>query len=99
MRALDIFENRAGPAVALDQDCEADGRDHEDYRSPRGQFGEQVRRPAGAKGGLRSLAAKSSGQVRTLALLKEYDRDQEDADKNVDGAYKPDHETLNLDRG
>ena len=67
----------------LVQDGQRERSDHEDDRRPGGEPGEHVGRGAGAKGGLRALAAEGACQIGRAALLQENDSDKEQADNDV----------------
>lgn len=73
-----------GAAGADVEDSEADGRDHENDRRPGGEPGEDVSRGTGPKSGLRTLAAKGSGEVSRTALLEQDDSDKKEAHYHVD---------------
>src|SRR5580704_11663040 len=55
------------------QNCEADGGEHEDDGRIGGELGEEVSCAARAEGCLRTLTAEGSGEVGGFALLKEDD--------------------------
>ena len=61
-----------------EQDGEADGSEYEEDRRPGGELGEEVGCSARSEGGLRSLAAKGSGEVGGFALLEEDDSDDKE---------------------
>jgi hypothetical protein len=73
-----------GTAGAVVKDGEGDRRDHEDYCRPGSQPGEDIGRGARPEGGLRTLAAESTGEVGGTALLEQDDTDQKDTHENVD---------------
>ena len=78
-------------AGAGEHDGEADGGEHKEDGRPGGELGEEVGCAARAEGGLRSLAAKGSGEVGGLALLDQDDADKEEADDDVEGDDEVDH--------
>ena len=76
-------EDRVVGIGARQQDRQRDGNQHEDDCTPRRELGEEVSRSARAKSGLRSLSAERAGQIGRLALLQQYNPDQEQADDDV----------------
>ena len=78
-------------ARAGEHDGEGDGDDHEEYRAPSGELGEQVGRAARAKGRLRTLAAEGAGEVGGLALLQQHNSDQKQTDDDVNHYQKDEH--------
>jgi hypothetical protein len=78
-------------AGAGEHDGERDGDDHEEYRAPCGELGEQVGRAARAKGRLRTLAAEGTGEVSGFALLQQHNSDQEQTDDDVNDNQKDEH--------
>ena len=78
-------------ARAGEHDCERDGDDHEEYRAPGGELGEQVGRAARAKGRLRTLAAECAGEISGFALLQQHNSDQKQTDDDVNDYQKDEH--------
>ena len=79
------------PLRAGEHDGERDGDDHEEYRAPCGELGEQVGRAARAEGRLRTLAAECAGEVGGLALLQQHNADQKQTDNDVKHNQKDEH--------
>jgi hypothetical protein len=77
--------------LALLKDGETDGGDDEDHGQPGGGFGEHVGGGAGTERGLRTLSTEGGGQIGALALLQQDDKDQRQADDDVDAGKKDDH--------
>ena len=67
---------------------QADGRNGEEDCGPGGKPGEQVGCAARPEGRLRSLAAESTGEIRTLALLQQDNTNQKERDDNVQHDYE-----------
>ena len=89
LRAVD--DGVAGAGAACEQDGECECQAHEDDSGPGGELGELVGCAAGAKGGLRTLAAEGAGEVGGFALLQEDDADEEETDDDEDGDEEIDH--------
>ena len=89
--AFDAGENGVVAAGTREQNCEADGGDHEDNGGPGGELGEKVGCTARAEGCLRALTAEGSGEVGGFALLKEDDANVEQRNDNVQGHEKSKH--------
>jgi hypothetical protein len=77
-----------------EQDIQRNGDQHEEDRTPCGELGEQVGGATRAECCLRTLSAECAGEVGGLALLQEYDADQEQADNNVNANEEDDHGML-----
>ena len=52
--------------------------------------------PTGAECGLRTPAAKGSGEISALTLLEKHDPNQDEANNNVNRTDQPDHDLLSL---
>jgi hypothetical protein len=91
MGGLDARKHRARPAVPLDQNRKPDGGKHENNCRPCRHLGQQVGCSAGTERGLRTLAAKGSGEISALALLEKHYPNQDEANNNVNRTDQPDH--------
>src|ERR1035437_3195456 len=74
-----------------EQDRERDGDHHEEHRAPGGELGEQIGRATRAERRLRALPAECAGEVGGLALLQQYDADEEQTDDDVNDDEEDDH--------
>jgi len=81
-------DRAAGPGL---KDRESHRRDDECHEESGRELVQQRRRATRAERRLRSAAAKSTRQIRTLALLDKDDEDQEEADEDVNDYKKDDH--------
>jgi hypothetical protein len=90
-RRLNSLQNGVSGAVTRDQNRQRDGRNREDDRSPRGHLGENIDGSAGAKGGLRALAAKRASQIRALARLQQDNSDQNKTNDDVKNGKQINH--------
>ena len=84
-------EDRAVDVRAAQHHGERDGDHHEEHGAPCGELGEQVGRAARAKGGLGALAAEGPGEIGGFALLQQHNKDQKDADDDVNYNQKSEH--------
>jgi hypothetical protein len=82
------FENGVRSVAARHKDGESDGGAGEEDCRPGRKACEQVGRAARPKGGLRSLATESTGEVRALALLQQDYANQEERDDDVQQDYE-----------
>ena len=96
--ARGAIEDGAAAGMFADQDKEGDGGHHEKDGSPRRKAGEQVGGPAGTEGGLRSLTTEGAGEIGTLPLLQEDNRDKEERDDDVNDGQEDDHANCFLKR-
>lgn len=80
-------------AGAREHDRQADGGQHEEDRTVGRQFGEQIGRATGSKGGLGALATECSGQISRLSSLQEHDANQEKANDYMDYNKHPEQES------
>ena len=78
-------------AATRDQYGKRDGGDGEHHGCPCGCFGKQVRGSARAEGGLRALAAKCSGEIRTLAGLQQDNADEYETNEDVNYGQECNH--------
>lgn len=78
-------------AVPSDQNRQRDGCNGEDDRTPRGHLGENIDGSAGAKGGLRALAAERASQIRALAGLQQDNPDQNETYDDVKNGKQINH--------
>lgn len=84
-------QNRVSPAVARYQNRQGDRGDGEDYRQPRGDLGKNADGAARAEGSLRSLPAKSAGEIGARAWLQKDNADDDETNDDVNNGKQINH--------
>ena len=83
MRGLDAGQHRTWSTASLDQDREANRREHEYDGCPGSHLGQQIGGAPRTERSLRSLAAEGPCEVGTFALLEKNYPNQDEANNNV----------------